>query len=100
MMKTLCALCVLFGLNLHAADAVNYTRLRKRIVGREVINNGQQVVIKYQQGDRTWAVTNLIHKINAPRVIPVLQAQAHRGGEERREVGGREAVLGDEGYAR
>ena len=65
----LCALCVLCGLSLFAADAVNYTRLRKRVVGRELINNGAQAVYTYQQGAKTWSETNDIRRINAPRSI-------------------------------
>jgi hypothetical protein len=50
-------------------ESVNYTRLRKRVTGREVINNGAQVVYTYQQGEKTWCETNAIRRINAPRSI-------------------------------
>ena len=65
----LCALCVLCGLSLFAADAVNYTRLRKRVVGRELINNGAQAVYTYQQGAKVWSETNDVKRINLPRSI-------------------------------
>ena len=65
----LCALCVLCGLSLFAADAVNYTRLRKRVVGRELINNGAQAVYTYRQGAKVWSETNDVKRINLPRSI-------------------------------
>ena len=52
-----------------AADAVNYTRLRKRVTGRELINNGAQVVYTYQQGAKVWCETNDVRRVNAPRSI-------------------------------
>ena len=51
------------------ADAVNYTRLRKRVTGRELINNGAQVVYTYQQGAKVWSETNDVKRINLPRSI-------------------------------
>ena len=65
----LCAFAILCGLSLFAAEAVNYTRLRKRVVGRELINSGAQVVYTYQQGAKTWCETNDVRRINAPRSI-------------------------------
>lgn len=65
----LCAFAILCGLSIFAADAVNYTRLRKRVVGRELINSGAQVVYTYQQGAKTWCETNDVRRINAPRSI-------------------------------
>jgi hypothetical protein len=64
----LSALCAVMCGGIIAAD-VNYTQLRTRIVGRELINNGQQVVYKFQQGDKTWAKTNLVRKVTAPRIV-------------------------------
>lgn len=52
-----------------AADVVNYTRLRKRVIGREVIGGGSRVVYKYQQGSKTWSETNEIRRVNAPHVV-------------------------------
>lgn len=52
-----------------AADAVNYTRLRKRVTGRELINNGAQVVYTYQQGAKVWSETNEVRRVNAPRSV-------------------------------
>ena len=76
MMKTrlaihaLCAFAILCGLSIFAAaDVVNYTRLRKRVTGRELINNGAQVVYTYQQGAKVWQETNTVQRINAPRSI-------------------------------
>lgn len=51
------------------ADAVNYTRVRKRIIGRELIEDGAKVVYKFQQGERVWCETNTVRRINAPKVI-------------------------------
>lgn len=51
------------------ADAVNYTRVRKRVIGRELVNGGAQVVYKYQQGAKVWTETNDVRRINAPRVV-------------------------------
>lgn len=51
------------------ADAVNFTRIRKRIVGRELIDNGSQVVYTYQQGSKTWSETNAVRRINQQTVI-------------------------------
>lgn len=64
----LSVLCAVMCGGIIAAD-VNYTTLRTRIVGRELINNGQQVVYKFQQGDKTWAKTNLVRKVTTPRVV-------------------------------
>lgn len=50
-------------------EAVNYTRLRKRVVGRELINNGAQAVYTYQQGAKVWSETNDVKRINLPRSI-------------------------------
>jgi hypothetical protein len=52
-----------------AADAVNFTRLRKRIVGRELIDDGARVVYTYQQGAKTWSETNAVRRINQQTVI-------------------------------
>ena len=66
----LCAFAILCGLSIFAAaDVVNYTRLRKRVTGRELINNGAQVVYTYQQGAKVWQETNTVQRINAPRSI-------------------------------
>ena len=51
------------------ADAVNYTRLRKRVTGRELINNGAQVVYTYEQAGRTWSETNAVRHLTLPREI-------------------------------
>lgn len=51
------------------ADAVNYTRVRKRVIGRELVNGGAQVVYKYRQGAKVWTETNDVRRINAPRVV-------------------------------
>lgn len=50
-------------------ESVNYTRLRKRVTGREVIDNGTRVVYTYRQGEKTWCETNDIRRINVPRSI-------------------------------
>lgn len=50
-------------------EGVNYTRLRKRVIGRELINDGAQVVYTYQQGAKTWTETNAIRRINLPRSV-------------------------------
>ena len=50
-------------------EGVNYTLLRKRVTGREVIDNGTRVVYTYQQGAKTWCETNDIRRINLPRSI-------------------------------
>ena len=52
-----------------AVDAVNFTRVRKRIVGRELINSGAQVVYTYQQGAKTWSETNAVRRINSRPVV-------------------------------
>ena len=46
-----------------AAEAVNYTRLRKRVVSREFINDGAQVVYTYQQGSKEWCETNTVKQL-------------------------------------
>ena len=51
------------------ADAVNFTRVRKRIVGRELIDGGARVVYTYQQGAKTWSETNAVRRINQQTVI-------------------------------
>ena len=51
------------------ADAVNFTRIRKRVVGRELINSGAQVVYTYQQGAKTWSETNAVRRINSRPVV-------------------------------
>ena len=63
----LCAFCSV--LCFAVLGEVNYTRLRKRVTGRELINNGAQVVYTYQQGAKTWQETNTVQRINAPRSI-------------------------------
>ena len=53
-----------------AADAVNFTRIRKRIVGRELIDDGARVVYTYQQGSKVWSETNtVLRKINSRPVV-------------------------------
>ena len=52
-----------------AADAVNFTRVRKRIVGRELIDDGARVVYTYQQGAKVWSETNAVRRINSRPVI-------------------------------
>lgn len=52
-----------------AADAVNFTRIRKRIVGRELIDDGARVVYTYQQGAKTWSETNTVRRIASRPVI-------------------------------
>lgn len=52
-----------------AADAVNFTRIRKRIVGRELIDDGARVVYTYQQGAKVWSETNTVRRINSRPVI-------------------------------
>ena len=52
-----------------AADAVNFTRVRKRIVGRELIDDGARVVYTYQQGAKTWSETNTVRRIASRSVI-------------------------------
>ena len=55
-----------------AAEAfadVNYTRLRKRIVGRELIENGAKAVYTYEQAGRTWSETNEVRQIASRREI-------------------------------
>jgi hypothetical protein len=52
-----------------AVDAVNFTRVRKRIVGRELIDDGARVVYTYQQGAKTWSETNAVRRINSRPVI-------------------------------
>jgi hypothetical protein len=51
------------------ADAVNFTRVRKRVIGRELIDNGARVVYTYQQGARTWSETNAVKRINSRPVV-------------------------------
>jgi hypothetical protein len=51
------------------ADAVNFTRVRKRVIGRDLIDNGTQVVYTYQQGARTWSETNAVKRINSRPVV-------------------------------
>lgn len=52
-----------------AADAVNFTRVRKRIVGRELIDDGARVVYTYQQGAKVWSETNTVRRIASRPVI-------------------------------
>ena len=52
-----------------AVDAVNFTRVRKRIVGRELIDDGARVVYTYQQGAKTWSETNAVRRINSRPVV-------------------------------
>jgi hypothetical protein len=52
-----------------AVDAVNFTRVRKRIVGRELIDDGARVVYTYQQGAKTWSETNAVRRIASRPVI-------------------------------
>lgn len=52
-----------------AADAVNFTRVRKRIVGRELIDDGARVVYTYQQGAEVWSETNTVRRIASRPVI-------------------------------
>ena len=52
-----------------AVDAVNFTRVRKRIVGRELIDDGARVVYTYQQGAKTWSETNAVRRINLRPVV-------------------------------
>jgi hypothetical protein len=52
-----------------AAEAVNYTRLRKRVVARELINGGAQVVYTYQQGSKEWCETNTVKQLAVRREI-------------------------------
>ena len=59
------AACAAMG----AFAEVNYTRLRKRIVGRELIDNGAQVVYTYEQAGRTWSETNAVRHLTLPREI-------------------------------
>ena len=51
------------------ADAVNFTRVRKRIVGRELIDGGARVVYTYQQGAKTWSETNAVRRIASRPVV-------------------------------
>ena len=51
------------------ADAVNFTRIRKRVIGRELINSGAQVVYTYQQGAKTWSETNAVRRIASRPVV-------------------------------
>ena len=50
-------------------ESVNYTRVRKRVTGREVIDNGTRVVYTYQQGEKTWCETNVLRRINSRPVV-------------------------------
>ena len=52
-----------------AVDAVNFTRVRKRIVGRELIDDGARVVYTYQQGAKTWSETNAVRRIASRPVV-------------------------------
>ena len=52
-----------------AADAVNFTRVRKRIVGRELIDDGARVVYTYQQGAKTWSETTAVRRIASRPVV-------------------------------
>ena len=52
-----------------AIDAVNFTRVRKRIVGRELIDDGARVVYTYQQGAKIWSETNAVRRIASRSVI-------------------------------
>ena len=52
----------------YGAD-VNYTQLRKRVVGRELIDSGAQVVYTYQQGGRTWSETNAVRRLSIRREV-------------------------------
>lgn len=52
-----------------AVDAVNFTRVRKRIVGRELIDDGARVVYTYQQGAKVWSETNTVRRINSRSII-------------------------------
>jgi hypothetical protein len=52
----------------YGADA-NYSRIRKRVVGRELIDNGAQVVYTYEQAGRTWSETNAVRHLTLPREI-------------------------------
>lgn len=61
------ALLAVFALE--AATDWNYTRLRKRVVGRELINNGAQAVYTYEQAGRTWSETNAVRHLTLPREI-------------------------------
>ena len=61
------ALLAVFALD--AATEWNYTRLRKRVVGRELIDNGAQVVYTYEQAGRTWSETNAVRYLTLPREI-------------------------------
>jgi hypothetical protein len=51
------------------ADAVNFTRVRKRVIGRELIDDGARVVYTYQQGAKTWCETNAVKRINSRPVV-------------------------------
>ena len=52
-----------------AVDAVNFTRVRKRIVGRELIDDGARVVYTYQQGAKIWSETNAVRRIASRPVV-------------------------------
>ena len=52
-----------------AIDAVNFTRVRKRIVGRELIDDGARVVYTYQQGAKIWSETNAVRRIASRPVV-------------------------------
>lgn len=69
MKRMMACLALILAMVSIAADAVNYTRLRKRVIGREVVGDGSQVVYKYQQGSKTWSETNEIRRVNAPHVV-------------------------------
>lgn len=63
------AAALLAAFALDAATDWNYTRLRKRVVGRELIDNGAQVVYTYEQAGRTWSETNAVRHLTLPREI-------------------------------
>lgn len=67
---------VLFGVALLAASCImsaygdtNYTRLRKRVIGRDLIENGTLAVYTYQQGAKTWSETNAVRRLAIRREI-------------------------------
>ena len=51
------------------ADAVNFTRIRKRVIGRELIDGGARVVYTYQQGAKVWSETNAVRRIASRQII-------------------------------
>jgi hypothetical protein len=50
-------------------DDVNYTRLRKRVIARELTENGTKAVYTYQQGAKTWCETNAVRQLSVRREI-------------------------------